>query len=309
MKNLLFSLLLLCTVIHPGKSQFLSWVHAVGVANNEVAGYAITTDEAGNIYTTGFFNNSPDFDPSPEEWILVEGTGGTLTRDVFVAKYLPDGTLQWVFQLGASWGAGCDLAIDSEGNLLVLGYYYGTADFDPGEGEAVMTISNADFEGGMFLAKYSAEGEYLSSLSVPINTSVITIEWDLALSLDSEDNVYVTGRYQGSVDFDPGEGTTILTQTNVSQRQGFVVKYFTDGSLAWAKPLTSSSRSAGTDIEVAGEVVYLTGAYSGEAAFHAGVDSLPAEGSSPFLAECSLTGCHLRTKFYTVGLGLLCGKL
>jgi hypothetical protein len=56
---------------------------------------AVATDPTGNIYVSGHFSGFPDFDMGSGAAVL-----GGQSADGFVAKYSPDGNLQWVSQIG-----------------------------------------------------------------------------------------------------------------------------------------------------------------------------------------------------------------
>jgi hypothetical protein len=49
-------------------------------------GYEVTTDEAGYVYATGFFEGTADFDPGPgEDWHASIGS-----EDAFLSKFVPE---------------------------------------------------------------------------------------------------------------------------------------------------------------------------------------------------------------------------
>lgn len=93
---------------------------AAGVTD---VGFAITADEFDNIYVGGYFTNTATFGTTS-----VTGTNATFT-DLFIAKYLPDGTTAWV---KADGGTGSDQILDlylhSNGKLYFTGNYYEAMD-------------------------------------------------------------------------------------------------------------------------------------------------------------------------------------
>ncbi|MEQ8815050.1 MAG: TauD/TfdA family dioxygenase [Thalassobaculum sp.] len=54
-----------------------------------------------------------------------------------------------------------------------------------------------------------------------------------SVAVDSSGNSYVTGYFDGTVDFDPGAGTTNLT--GAGSVDVYIVKYDSSGALVWAK--------------------------------------------------------------------------
>src|SRR5262245_15445687 len=90
---------------------------------------AVDTDPGGNVYLTGCFQGTVDFDPGAGTTNLTSAGG----LDVFVAKYSPAGNFLWARSVGgAALDSAQDIAIDGAGNVLVVGSFNGTVDFDPG---------------------------------------------------------------------------------------------------------------------------------------------------------------------------------
>jgi gliding motility-associated-like protein len=103
-----------------------------GIPNSTFAHAAIKTDGAGNIYITGSFHYTQDFDPGALEYKL-STTGGGYAGDVFVCKLDTDGRFMWATSFG---GPGEDyatsLAVDDAQNVYTTGVFFGNADFDVG---------------------------------------------------------------------------------------------------------------------------------------------------------------------------------
>ncbi len=92
-------------------------------------------DQIGNVYTTGMFVSTVDFDPGPSTFNLTSAGD----RDVFVNKLDSAGNFVWAGQLGGSsedFGIGIAVA---GGKIYTTGYFSGTADFDPGAGTHTLT--------------------------------------------------------------------------------------------------------------------------------------------------------------------------
>lgn len=63
------------------------------------------------------------------------------------------------------------------------------------------------------------------------------------LATDEAGNVYLTGRYSGDIDFDPGPGTVLLPNVpNVSNY--FTVKFGVNGAFVWARANAGRSKFA-----------------------------------------------------------------
>ena len=58
-------------------------------------------------------------------------------------------------------------------------------------------------------------------------------DYGYSVAVDSSGNVYTTGYFAATADFDPGAGTTNLTSNG--NYDGFVSKLDSSGDLVWAK--------------------------------------------------------------------------
>src|SRR6185369_7755233 len=81
------------------------------------------------------------------------------------------------------------------------------------------------------------------------------------VALDFLSNSYVTGIFNGTVDFDPGPGTAEL-----SGGRGYVSKYTSAEKLVWAKPLIGQITPFAVTVDKLG-AVYLTGQFTGTVDF------------------------------------------
>ncbi len=231
---------------------------------------SIDLDNAGNIYITGNFRGSVDFDPGPAiETLSTEGAFGS-----FVAKYNDQGNFIWAKQfggLGASGiTAGKSLTVDYRGNILVTGIFTNAVDFDPGPGAYMLYPGNAGSQ-HVFIVKLSNDGQFIWARNFGGASSTCS---GFGIKTDKSGNVYTTGTFQGSaidnkVDFDPGPQTYFLLSTNI--RNIFVSKLSETGNFVWAKQMVSNSSGESNSITVddAGNVL-ATGYFSGTTDFDPG---------------------------------------
>src|SRR5204863_8090706 len=109
-------------------------------------------DGSGNVYVTGTFTETVDFDPGPG---IVNFTAGSY--DIFFAKYDPLGNYIYAKTIGGPDNdIGQALAVTSTGEVYLTGFSYGTGDLDPGPGVANLTGSYF-----CFIAKYDVAGNYV----------------------------------------------------------------------------------------------------------------------------------------------------
>ena len=164
-------------------------------------GFSITSDALGNLYATGKFSSTVDFDPGSTTFSLTANGG----EDVFIQKLDNQGNFIWAKSMGGTIRDGANnITTDALGNVYVSGKFQDTVDFDP-NAATLDLVSNGDYD--VFIQKLDANGnlKWARSLGGPSydqGESIIT---------DISGNVYVTGYYQGTVDFDPSAATSLLT--------------------------------------------------------------------------------------------------
>ncbi|MBK8618544.1 MAG: SBBP repeat-containing protein [Anaerolineales bacterium] len=235
------------------------WAKGIGGTGVDV-GYRIAVDLSGNVYTTGFFSGTVDFDPSVGVFnITNEGS-----NDIFVSKLNSSGDFVWAKSMGGtSSDEGHDITVDSSGNVYITGTFSNTVDFDPGVGIANLTSAGSV---DIFVSKLDNNGNFLWAKSVG-GTGYDTVYDSI---VDSSGNVYTTGFFSGTADFDPEAGVTNLT--SVGSGDIFVSKMNSSGNFVWAKSMGGTTDDGGFGITVdSSSNVYITGAFSGTAVFNPGI--------------------------------------
>ncbi|MEO7993189.1 MAG: hypothetical protein ABI743_02225 [bacterium] len=168
-----------------------------------------------------------------------------------------------------TWGGGggeftYDLATDSAGNLYAAGTFQGTADFDPGV--AVVSRTSLGFD-DVFVSKFNSAGIFQW-----VATAGSAGEWDqpFCVTPDSSGNVFVSGRFGFTVDFDPGAG--VVNKTTTGGYDNFLWKLDPSGNLAWVDTWGSASTDWVFDhaLDAAGNV-HLVGRADGVADYDPGV--------------------------------------
>lgn len=200
----------------------LVWASGFSGSGTEADSFGITTDAAGNVYTTGRLRGTIDFDPGPGTSIL-SSIGSNV--DVFIVKLNSGGNLAWARTLGGGGDkSGANIAVDAAGHVYTTGPFLGTVDFDPGPG--VFNLFSAD--GDTYLSKLDSNGNFVSAISVG------GAGWQngRGLALDPNGNIYLSGMFSGSPDFDPGPG--IFQLASAGSTDVFIVKLSSTGQFDWA---------------------------------------------------------------------------
>src|SRR5690606_20556870 len=116
---------------------------------------------------------------------------------------------------------------------------YDSVDFDPGEGTVNLTSRGWD----IFVQKLDADGNLLWVKQMGSETA----DGGNALTVGLDGNVYITGSFSGTVDFDPGAGTTNLTSAGASDI--FIQKLDTNGDLLWVKQIGGPRPDMGNSVK------------------------------------------------------------
>jgi hypothetical protein len=266
------------------------WAFRMGGAGGWYSeGRSIAVDASGNIVVSGSFVGTTDFDPGT-------GTANLIGPADFVARYTPLGGYLWAFQLRGPYFR--SVAIDGNGNIVVTGYFHETVDFNPGSGKASLTPTKTSARGSysddIFLAKYSSTGSYLWAFRV----GSTGLDGGIDLGIDAGNNVYLTGYFGATVDFNPSTATANLTSAGAGDI--FVARYSSAGAYDWAIRAGGSSTSGESGWEIAvdgsGNAV-VSGDFHGTVDFDPGTGtaSLTSVGSNAntFVARYSSTGGYL----------------
>jgi len=237
-------------------------------------------DEDGNIYVTGIFDDRRDFDPGPDS-LIVTATG---YWDVFVVKLNSEGELLWLHHLGNAgdnWAH--DLIIDHDRNIYVTGYFSDTLDFDPGPETLNFMATNTD----PYIWKLDTDG----NLVWAVQYEGESFDQSKSVTMDRQGNIYSTGWFGETQDFDPGPGHFLLTSAGGNDRDdAYITKLNHEGKFIWAYALGGLEDDYGMEAKVDDfGNIFISGTYQGKAGFYPGgleQDSLVSNGMSDiFLAR------------------------
>jgi hypothetical protein len=196
MKKLIFLSVGLILAAKSTSAQTLKWAKQMG-AGAQDQGRSIAVDASGNVYTTGTFNGTVDFNPGVGTYFLTS----TSVEDVYISKLDSSGNFLWAGAWGGgSFDLGLSIAIDANGFVYSTGLFQGTADFDPGAGTFNLTANSMDG----FVVKLNALNGNLV-WAKQFRTSFLVEPGTIAI--DAYGNVITVGHYEGIADFAPGAGS------------------------------------------------------------------------------------------------------
>lgn len=201
-------------------------------------GHGVCIDNSGNVVVTGSFAMTVDFDPS----------AGTTNRtsngsqDAFVVKYdLNSMFLVWVTTVGGVQAElPVDVEIDALDNIYFTGNFFGNFDINAGSGTNTMYWAGSS---DIFASKLDATGTYVWGWCVGGGSD----DEVRGMSLDGSGDIYFTGGFVGTSDFNPGSATNNLV-SNGSNPDIFVLKMTTGNTFVWTHKIGASNIDEGHDI-------------------------------------------------------------
>ncbi len=237
-------------------------------------GYGVAVDGSGNVYTTGYFNNTVDFGAGN-----VTSAGGCCQGgDVFVTKRNAAGAHQWTTTFGGNAGdAGHSVAVDGSGNVYVAGFFRNTVNFGAG---------NVTSGGGQdaFVTKLNSSGAHQWTTTF---SSVITVIGH-SVAVDGSGNVYLGGAFWNAVNFGAG-----VNATAVGGSDAFVTKLNSSGAHQWTTTFGGNDGNDsvyGVAVDGSGNV-HVAGEFQGTVDFGAG--NVTAAGSQDvFVTKLNSAGAH-----------------
>ncbi len=256
-----------------------SWTNLLGGSDYDQA-IAIKTGSDGAIYISGYTGGDMD------------GQTNNGSADVFITKYLPDGTKSWTNLLGGSeHDQFTSLTTDSDGAIYVSGYTYGDMDGQTNNGgaDAFITKYLPDgtkswtklFEGSDYditadiitVGDYATYPRYIySNLDEETNNGIdddlitkpvdnIATDWTKLFEGKSDDytNAITTGS-DGAVYISGYTLGNLDGQINNGYYDAFITKYLPDGTKSWTKLLGSSDYDQVTSLKTGSDgAIYISG--------------------------------------------------
>ncbi len=258
------------------------WAKQFGAANQDGA-RAMDIDANGNLYLTGLFTNTVDMDPGPASFTLSTLNGG---YDMFVSKLDGNGNFVWAKAVNGTFiELARALKVDVSGNVYVTGVVAGKVDFDPGAGVDTLTTDGDN----SFVLKLNNSGNYQWA-KIFGSQSASGCAFDICI--DATGSVYTTGDFGGTVDFDPGAGTSTIT--SVGTVDVFISKLNAAGNFVWAKSIAHGVQFGGGNVDVDNlGNVYATGQFTATTDFDTGAGTYtlsPNNSRAGFILKLNSSG-------------------
>lgn len=312
----------------------------------------IEVDGQDNIFVSGVFDFSVDIDPSPAIHTLSTYPSGSFYKDVFLAKFNTDGTLNWAKNMGSENTDNVgDIALDATGNIYIGNTYGGqyafldsthfassldgnfisvtkfsnagvfswNKDVSAGSGTievydiVVNPIGEVFFTGKMYGSFYfqfptiyrgsgtSTTCDYLAKLTVNgdcvwANSGYGDPSVGYTLALDTLSQVYLSGIFSGTKDFDHTAGVANVTSSPATSVNYYLASYDSSGNYRWASKLAATGTAQVPDMRVSKtNKLWMEGDYAGTCDFDpgAGTNSITVPAVTNFVTTYALSGTYI----------------
>jgi hypothetical protein len=227
-------------------------VVSIGGTLND-AGRSVAVDTAGNHYLAGGFRDTVDFDLGPGTTSLTSNGN----RDIFVAKYFADGTLDWARSFGGpgsdyewfDWLDG-DVQVDASGNTYVLCDFWSTVTFggDPTFGDVGEFTFTSDQTTDHVMLRFDSGGKLEWATwfgGAEVGGFVLDVDGN------GDGSIYAAGSFTGTRNFGTQQLTAISAKigANNYNQDGFLSRLDADtGTFTWTKKTSGKGNEVFTSI-------------------------------------------------------------
>lgn len=179
---------------------------------------AITYLSDSSLIILGAANGVMDIDPTSN----VNNSPGYNSQFLLRIQF---GTSTWcsIMPVYSGYGPIAVMAADLLDNIIIAGSFDGLIDMDPSNATDTINADQGAYD--VFIASYNPAGDlnWVRAVGSEGHDELTGV------ALDQSDNIYVTGVYDGTMDFDPGVGTAIESSAGVS-RDPFIAVYSSSGA-------------------------------------------------------------------------------
>ena len=220
----------------------LSWARQIAGTRNDYPQSVIIDNT--NIYIAGFFSSSSlnFYNSDGGIDLSLNNVSSVVAFDTYIAKYLSNGTLSWVRQIGGTSTDRIVSLVRDNSNIYLTGYFNGSLNFYNSNGGIDLSLNNVSTgTNDTYIAKYNSDG---------------TISWvrqiggtnsDNPVSLVTDNtNIYLTGYFNSqSLNFYNSNGGIDLSLNNISTgtNDTYIAKYNLDGTISWARQIGGTNNT------------------------------------------------------------------
>jgi hypothetical protein len=219
-------------------------------STRDVRVFSMDLDINNNPIFTGYLIGTADFDPGTPTFNVTSDNNG-FWLNAFWCKLDINGNFSWFRKIGSAVPQG--ITVDNNNNILTTGYFGGILDFNPGSGTDNLTaIGSQD----AFVLKLNNSGNFTWAKNIGGSSS----SEGRSIHFDNNSNIYFTGEFRGTVDFDPNNGIYNLISNGVNGEDLFICKLNPNGNFIWARKIGGIGNEKANDLKVDNnQNIYLTG--------------------------------------------------
>lgn len=247
-------------------NRSLNWAVSFGSSNGNELIRNITIDNVGNVYATGQFQNTVDFDPDTSSSIHFSNG----SDDVFVVKYDQQGNHLWTKTFGgSSEDRGLYIETHPNGTILISGYYRGNVDFDP---STLQDIRSGNSGENAFITALDTNGSYLWTNTYKSSSNHSYINRGYSINVNNQGDILFCGSFVGNTDFDPSNN--FMTYSSNGGEDAFLTKLSPNGSMIWTKSWGGYSECIPTDVKTdQNDNIYVSGLFRSSVDFNPDVNT------------------------------------
>jgi hypothetical protein len=192
----------------------------------------IKLDNAGNVYITGCFNNTVDFDPGPSFNYMTPYNG----YDIYIVKLNATGNFVWAEQIDYDFlEQPADITVDASGMVYVCGAYW-----SPGKNYSGFVTKMAPGTASTLATFWNYK--LRDTISSSKNSANVANSVDFGPTGD----IYVGGTFNDTIDIDQSSGTYILKNSTFYWYNSYLCRI---GSTFWGKTFSTTKYSRYNDLK------------------------------------------------------------
>lgn len=265
------------------------WCYGVGSSGHDQP-TAMCLDDINNLYVTGNFIYSVDFDHGPSSNTLnsVDDIYGTPNSDSFVCKYDSLGQLIWAkFIGGFGLVTSREILLTSQNQIIIAGTFHGACDFNPGSGTYSLTsdVSYDPEYDDIFIMALDTTGNFLWAKKFGAQYQDVQPR----IVSDNVGDIILSGQFYGTMDFNTGLPDDIHTAPGGLYANSFIAKIDNNGNVVWNGFLTGLDHEGIDCINIRNDgSIVLAGDCSATSAYRSdgNIDSLDVLEYSNFYVLC-----------------------
>ncbi len=277
-------------VVKLNTSGDFQWIYRTEGGATKMPDYQVNdikVDSNGNINLWGSYREPNSYNLDFEEGPGVTEIPSTDQLSSFILQLNSSGNFNWVKTFIADNGASIgkviseSMELDSNDNIYMYGSARGLVAFDDAN-PTVKTDFSSPSTSGVFLLKLNKNGDF--AWINPLHKTEDYLQLS-QITVDTNDDILITGSFYGSIDFDATAGENILSYTSSGGGSNvFFAKYQSNGALIEAINVGRNDASDTAHDIVADDNGNIYGVAS----------SATVSPSNLFLGNIELTGTEIR---------------